>query len=299
MKRILLLLSLFAAATFAFAKPTVVVSIHPWYDLTRQIALEHANVVRMLPPGASPHTFDPTPRDLRRITEADLVIVNGGYGIDGWLLRLIEATGTRVEVVDIFDALDFANTRALYYAFDEAELERPVDPYAPVNSHLWLDPVLVQEVVPVIAEGLAELDPANAEAYRTNAEALVADLQALHEELTATLEPIRGAAFVPFHDAWPYFAERYGLDLIVEIEPFPGREPTPAYLQYALGLIEGSGAKAIFTEPQLSLRAAEVVAESAGLPLYTLDPLGGTPETERYQELMRQNARVLVEALRD
>ncbi len=168
-----------------------------------------------------------------------------------------------------------------------------------MNSHLWLDPVLVQEVVPIIAEGLAELDPANAEAYRANAEVLVAELQALHEELVATLEPIRGAAFVPFHDAWPYFAERYGLDLIVEIEPFPGREPTPAYLQYALGLIEGSGAKAIFTEPQLSLRAAEVVAESAGLPLYTLDPLGGTPETERYQELMRQNARVLVEALRD
>jgi ABC-type Zn uptake system ZnuABC Zn-binding protein ZnuA len=299
MKRILLLLSLFAAATFAFAKPTVVVSIHPWYDITRQIALEHANVVRILPPGASPHTFDPTPRDLRRITEADLVIVNGGYGIDGWLLRLIEATGTRVEIVDIFDALDFANTRAQHYAFDEAELDRPVDPYAPVNSHLWLDPVLVQAVVPVVAEGLAELDPENAEAYRANAEALMAELEALHEELMATLEPIRGAAFVPFHDAWPYFAERYGLDLIVEIEPFPGREPTPAYLQYALGLIEGSGAKAIFTEPQLARRPAEVVAESAGLPLYTLDPLGGTPERERYQDLMRQNARVLVEALRD
>jgi ABC-type Zn uptake system ZnuABC Zn-binding protein ZnuA len=299
MKRILLVLSLFAAATFAFAKPTVVVSIHPWYDITRQIALEHANVVRMLPPGASPHTFDPTPRDLRRITEADLVIVNGGYGIDGWLLRLIEATGTRVPIINIFDELDFANTRAQFYAFDEADLGRPVEPYAPVNSHLWLDPVLIQAVVPIIADGLAALDPANTEAYRANGEALVAELAALHEELTALLEPIRGAAFVPFHDAWPYFAERYGLDLIVEIEPFPGREPTPAYLQYALGLIEGSGAKAIFTEPQLSVRPAEVVAESAGLPLYTIDPLGGTPETDRYQDLMRHNARVLLEALQE
>jgi zinc transport system substrate-binding protein len=296
-KRFLILVMLLG--TFVSAQPNIVVSIHPYFDIVRQIAGETANVTRMLPVGASPHTFDPSPRDLRRIAEADLVIVNGGYGIDSWLLRLIDATGTQVPVINIFDALDFTNTRAEFYTFDEAQLDRPVDAYAAVNSHLWLDPVLMMQIVPILVESIAEADPDHAETYRARGEALIAELDALHQELTEIMAPIRGAAFVPFHDAWPYFAERYGLDLIVEIEPFPGREPTPAYLQYALGLIEGSDAQAIFTEPQLSRRPAEVVAENAGLPLYMIDPLGGTPETDSYQELMRHNAQVLVEALAD
>lgn len=155
----------------------------------------------------------------------------------------------------------------------------------------------MMRAVPVIAAALAEVDPENAATYQANAQALLNDLAALHAELQETLAPIAGAAFVPFHDAWPYFARRYGLDLVVEIEPFPGREPSPAYLRDALELIAASGARAIFTEPQLSRRPAEVVAESAGVPLYTMDPIGGTPETERYQDLMRFNARVLLEAL--
>jgi ABC-type Zn uptake system ZnuABC Zn-binding protein ZnuA len=298
MKR-LVMMALALLLSVAWAQPNIVVSIHPYFDIVRQIAGEQATVVRILPVGASPHTFDPTPRDLRRIAEADLVVVNGGYGIDGWLLRLIDATGVQAPIVNIFDALDFANTRSQFYAFDEAQLDRPVDPYAAVNSHLWLDPVLMQEIVPILVEGVAAVDPENAELYRANGAALIADLAALHTALSEMLAPIAGAAFVPFHDAWPYFAERYGLDLIVEIEPFPGREPTPAYLQYALGLIEGSDARAIFSEPQLSRRPAEVVAENANLPLFMIDPLGGTPETNRYQDLMRHNARVLLEALGD
>lgn len=296
-KRFLILIILLSS--FVSAQANIVVSIHPYFDIVRQIVGDTANVTRMLPIGASPHTFDPSPRDLRRIAEADLVIVNGGYGIDSWLLRLIDATGSQVPVVNIFDALDFANTHTEFYTFDEAELDRPVDAYAAVNSHLWLDPVMMIQIVPILVEGIAEADPDHAEIYRARGETLIAELDALHQELTEIMAPIRGAAFVPFHDAWPYFAERYGLDLIVEIEPFPGREPTPAYLQYALGLIEGSDARAIFSEPQLSRRPAEVVAENAGLPLYIIDPLGGTPETDSYQELMRHNARVLVQALAD
>ncbi len=111
------------------------------------------------------------------------------------------------------------------------------------------------------------------------------------------LRSIRGAAFVPFHDAWPHFAARYGLDLVVEIEPFPGREPGPRYVAQALELIRDSGAKAIFNEAQLNPRPAEVVAESAGVEIYTLDPLGGSAGKETYQELLRYNAGVLLEAL--
>jgi zinc transport system substrate-binding protein len=331
---LLLLLGLSAA------RPTVITSIHPLFDLTRQVAGEHAEVVRLLPPGLSPHTFDPAPRDVARIAQADLIVMNGGYGIDDWLLGLIEASGSAAPIVNLFEALDFDPVETDHdhehghegephdhgedhhdndhrdhehesdHAHGEDHLEDDHDhahgedhddwhdhAHGPVNSHLWLDPVLMAQAVPLIAEALSEVDPENADAYVANAERLVAELEALDRELRETLAPLQGEAFVPFHDAWPYFARRYGLDLVVEIEPFPGREPSPAYLRYALGEIEASGARAIFTEPQLSRRPAEVVAESAGLPLYTMDPVGGTAETESYADLLRFNARVLLEAL--
>lgn len=282
---------LLAGLSLSLAQPNVVVSIFPYFDLTRQVAGEHANVTLLLPPGVSPHTFDPSPRDVRRIAEADLVIMNGGDGIDGWLRRLFEASGSRAPILDVFTALNFR--------------ERVADLYGPefysrfINSHLWLDARLMAELPPLIAAALAEIDPEQAEAYRANAERLSAELLALDAELQAKLAPISGAAFVPFHDAWPYFAIRYGLNLIVEIEPFPGREPTPAYLQYALGLIEKSGAKAVFSERQLNPRPAEVVAEQAGVALHVLDPVGGAPDTASYQSMMRFNAEVLLAALAD
>jgi zinc transport system substrate-binding protein len=154
------------------------------------------------------------------------------------------------------------------------------------------------EAVRAIAAALAEIDPANAGAYRANADALAHELIALTEELSEALAPLAGAPFVPFHDAWPYFAARFGLDLVVEIEPFPGREPSPAYLRYALETIRGTGARAVFSEPQLNRRPAEVVADEAGVVLRELDPLGGLPGRDDYFELMRHNAAVLLETLR-
>lgn len=287
-----LALALLAGA--AAARPNVVVSIHPLYDLVRQIAGDDADVVRVLAPGASPHTFDPTPRDVARIVAADLVVMNGA--LDLWLRNLVEASGARAPVLELiglepvqavlresFPDLVSADAGGASYGF---------------NAHVWLDPLVMAAAVPELAAALAGADAAAADRYRARGDALVADLEALHAELAERLAPVAGAAFVPFHDAWPYFAARYGLDLVVEIEPFPGREPSPAYLRTALGLIRDSGARVIFGEAQLERRPAEVVAAEAGVALAVLDPLGGLDGRERYQELLRWNAAVLLESLR-
>ena len=280
--------------TAAAARPNVVVSIHPLYDLVRQIAGDDADVVRVLAPGASPHTFDPTPRDVARIVAADLVVMNGA--LDLWLRSLVEASGARAPVLEL---IGLAPVRAvLRESFPDLV---PADAGGAIygfNAHVWLDPLVMAAAVPELARALADLDGPAADRYLARAEALVADLEALHKELVARLAPLAGAAFVPFHDAWPFFAARYGLDLVVEIEPFPGREPSPAYLRMALGLIRDSGARVIFGEAQLERRAAEVVAAEAGVALAILDPLGGLPERESYQELLRWNAAVLLEGLR-
>ena len=288
MKRTLFL-SLALASTAAWAQPavTVVTSIHPYAALIQEIAGQDATVVQLLPSGASPHTFDPTPQDVIKLTSADLVVFNGV--LDGWLTDLVAASGTDAPVLEVMTELDFKPV-----AGDDETSEKALEG---VNPHIWLDPVLMQQAAPLIAEQLAQVDPEHAADYRANGAKLTEELGALRTELQGTLEPLKGAAFVPFHDAWPYFARRFGLDLVVEIEPAPGREPSPAYIADALSLIEGSGAKAIFSEPELPARPAEVVAENAGLPLYILDPLGGSKETQSYAEMMRYNARTLVTAL--
>ncbi len=288
----LLMTALFTLAASALAQPTVLVSINPYYDLLRQITGELATVIRILPPGAAPETFDPRPGDLRQMTKADLVVLNGG--LDEWLKDLVAASGSKAPVFEVLSELDFEPVMSLA----DGEVAAPVG-HEGVNPHVWLDPLLMAKLVPKLVAELELLDPANAEAYRGNGAALVADLELLNAELQDTLAGVRGAAFVPFHDAWPYFARRFGLDLVIEIEPSPGREPSPSYLLEAIKLIQSSGAKAIFAESQLPARPAEVVAESAGVALYVLEVLGGTAATKSYQDLLRYDAKIIAEALGD
>jgi zinc transport system substrate-binding protein/manganese/iron transport system substrate-binding protein len=290
-------------------KLRVVVTIHPYYDIVRQIGGDLIDATRLLPVGASPHSYEPSPQAVLRISQADLLIRNGGTGLDEWLLPLINASGTKAPLLSIMDSISFTPLGTSHRPHgpdapdhdgeheEDAEQETAQDG-AFVNPHIWLDATIMMSAAQVISSALSEIDPANAASYRANTELLLAGLAALDQDLLVTLEPVRGAAFVPFHDAWPYFADRYGLNLVVEIEPFPGREPSPDYLLYALALIRETDAKAIFSERQLSPRPAAVVAEAAGLPLYILDPEGGgASDVETYQELLRFNAAVILEAL--
>lgn len=311
----------------AQAQISIVTSMHPHFDLVRQLVGDTAEVARILPLGASPHTFDPTPRDVARIAEADLVIFNGG--IDEWLLDIVAASGTDAEVVELLEVLDFEPATGEAHEHGEGEAEADAEAthdeahgdeahgdehgedahaeeagtedahdHSGVNPHIWTDPVLMARAVPILVDALSEANPENADTYAANGEALVADLQALHAELAQTLAPVGDAPFVPFHDAWPYFVRRYGLNQVAVIEPAPGREPSPSYIADVLEQIEAAGATAIFNDVQLPARPAEVVAEAAGVALYTLDPEGGgTSDDETYGEFMRANAATIAEAL--
>ena len=314
--------------SFAAAQVSIVSSIPPYASLAQQVAGEEAEVHTLVPPGASPHSFAPSPGDILVLLEADLIILNGG--VDAWLEHMIEASGTRAVVLEILAELEgmFEDPGGHdettveehddheHDDHEEGEHEEHDDheegeheehgesghdhahDHAGVNPHIWLDPILMISAVDLIEAHLVEVDPSQEEVYRANAATLREELRALDDELRTLLEPVAGAPFVPFHDAWPYFAARYGLDLVAEIEPFPGREPSPAYLAEVLDLIAASGARVIFAEFQLNPRPAEVVAESASVEMEVLDPLGGGGERTSYQELLRYNARVLAGALR-
>ncbi len=288
----------FAGAQAALGDPiNVVVSMQPQYDLVRQIAGDVASVTRVLPIGASPHTFEPTPSDVAALVDADLVVTSGV--IDDWLLTVVEASGTEASVVTLIDTLTFEPIVEEEHDHEgEAEAHDQEHRLEHVNPHIWNDPLLMAGAVPVLVKALSRAAPAQAETFAESGEALRQSLIALDTDLAELLTPVQDAPFVPFHDAWPYFVRRYGLNQVAIIEPAPGREPSPSYIAEVLGQLQATGAKAIFNDAQLPARPAEVIAQEAGVALYTLDPEGGGVNGEQsYQDLMRQNARTILEAL--
>lgn len=279
---VLLLAGLFAVtpASGQATGATVVVSIHPYASLVGQIAGDLVKVVQVLPSGASPHTFDPTPSQVTAVAGASLVVMNGGT--DAWMRKIADAAAPRAPLFVVTDELDFVPIQG-------------TDVGVAANPHVWLDPRLMAELVPKLVDALANVDPGDAAAFRNNGAALSASLTDLDAQLGAELASLKGAPFVPIHDAWPYFARRYGLDLVVSLEPTPGRDPSPRYVAEAVAKIRASGARAVFAEAQLSSRPAEVVARSAGVGLATLDPLG--KDGQSYQQLMLANAATIRAAL--
>ncbi len=278
----------------AAGQPRIIVSLHPYAVLVEQIVGDKAEVVQLLPSGASPHTFDPSPSQAISVATADLIVMNGG--VNAWLDRLLRSSAPDKPVFTVIDALTFDPIGGAEHDAEEGTVDSHAEAVHGANAHVWLDPVLMAKLAPLLAEALGRVDPLNAEIYGANAAALASELMRLDTELQALLAPVRGAPFVPFHDAWPYFARRYGLNLVLSIEPFPGREPSARYVSDAVRSIRANGAKAVFSERQLSQRPAQVVAAAAGVGLAVLDPLG--TDDQGYVALLRSNAAIVLEALR-
>lgn len=305
----------------------ILVSIEPYRELAERLAPDQ-DVTVLLPPGASPHGYDPSPRDVARIADAGWIVMNGG-GVDDFITDLMEAAGSNAHTFVAVDALgesellasqgddahehgeedhghgaeeehahgeeDHDHVDATHDHDDEAH-DHDHDHTGP-NAHVWLDPTRMITITHALADALAAEDPTRADAIQQRADAYIRELEVLDAEIAELLAPYEGAAFIPFHDAWPYFAERYGLQLVMEIEPFPGREPTARQLAAAIAIIEEYGATAIFSEVQLPDRPAQVLADEAGVALGILDPLGGSEARPTYHDLVRYNAQVIADTL--
>lgn len=288
----------------AAAPLRVTVSLAPYASIVEAIGGDLVGVTTLLPPGASPHVFDPSPSQAAGLATSDLIVMNGG--LDAWLDRLVAAAAPTASVLVITQSISFTPLVEDHdhdgdHGGDPSEEHDDSEPGPDpdtANPHVWLDPVLMSEAAVAIAAELERLDPDNATTYRARLTQVRLELESLNTEIAALLEPVRGAPFVPFHDAWPYFAERYGLNLVLSLEPFPGREPSPKYVAEAVAAVKAAGAKAVFAERQLNPRSAEVVAESAGVAVAVLDPIGGAPGPTDYAELLRYNARIILENLR-
>lgn len=277
----------------------VAVSIFPIYDLVRTVAGPDADVLLLLPPGKSEHHFDPTPKEVEEVASAQLGVMVG-LGLDTWMEKLLKSAAPKARVLKVGDRVPTINVA------DEHVGETAVPPHeedpdeksGAIDPHVWLDPSRARLIAKAIGEDLARVDPPHAIAYRQRADELDAKLEALDKEVETRTAALTHRGFVTFHGSFGYFAERYKLQIVAVIEPFPGSTPTGQYVEQVLAVVKSKQVPALFSEPQLDPRPAKTIADAAHVPLGVLDPVGGSPETDTYEKLLRFDVAALEKALK-
>ncbi len=254
-------------------------------DLVRQVGGDRVTVESLVPKGGEAHTFDPTPSDVRRVVEADLVIRNG-LGMDDWLLNLIQNAGSTAPVIAVAEDLPGAQY---------------IESGSQVNPHLWMDVTYARAYASRISEELEQLDPAHAAEIKASALAYDARLAALDADIRTRLAAIPEAdrTVISFHDAFPYFARAYGLTVDGTVVDAPGQDPSAAQVEALIGEIRAKGVKAILAEAQFSDKLVQAIADETGATvvsnLYT-DSVGDAP-VDTFESIMRWDTDRLLQVL--
>lgn len=272
----------------------VAATIFPLYDLIRQVAGPSVEVVLLVPPGASPHTFTIKPGTLRGLTGSQAVFAIG-HGLDDWVSRLARDVGVKRTILtdkDIPLRLNHSEPHGSGHAASHAAHHAGVDP------HYWLSVPNALRMVESIAASLAELHPAGQAEYQRRASAYQEELRTVDSAIRAHLADLPRRDVATFHMAFGYFAEAYGLNVVAVFEPAPGKEPGPRYVEAFQRQVKRHGLRTIFIEPQLSEAPLRGLSRDLGVTLQILDPLGGSATLPTYLTMMQFNTRQIAEALR-
>ena len=282
--------SLLAFATLAVAmaqspapkaeKLNIVTSFLPVQSHTLAIAGDHANVKQLLAKDTGPHDFQLTPAAVKKLSDADLLIINGA-GIEEWLGELIKKSGNKNLVV-----VDTSNGIKLVESPEEIEIghshshAHDHDHGDGANPHIWLDPVIAKKQAANIVAALQKADPANATAYAQNGKVYEAKLSALDSDYRSTLAPLPNKNLVTFHDAFPYLAARYKLNYVGAISEFPEKDPSPKQLAALVDKIRSLKVGVLFAENGYAPGLLKKIAGETGAKVSELDTLEvgqGTP----------------------
>lgn len=249
-------------------KVKVVASTVPLGHFAKMVGRDLVEVAVLVPPGASPHTFEPTPSKLAEVAEAELYIKNGA-GLEIWMERMIQAN-RKMLVVDTSSGVDLIETAGS----SGHEKILTADP------HIWLSPRNAMIIVEEICDGLVEVDPENAEAYRRNRDDYLLRLEELDRELESAFSGASRREFIVLHPAWSYLARDYALVQVAILEG--DKEPGPRYLAEIVEVAREESLTTIFVDPNFSPKSAEIIAGEIGGRVVPLDPLA-----EEYIENMK------------
>ncbi|MBD3160521.1 MAG: hypothetical protein GF346_00245, partial [Candidatus Eisenbacteria bacterium] len=272
-----------------------VASIPPVGMILRDVAGDGAEILVLLPPGASPHSFEPTPGLLRETARAEVFFLVG-RGLDDWAAALVRSAAADVPLERLGEiALPGPEPEAPGHDHGHP----PVGGAGPdgLDPHVWLDPQKAAAMAGRIGLVLGRLRPEQAKHFHARALDARRRYGELAERASARLAPVRPVPFVTTHGALSHLVARFELRQVGVLTPFPGREPSPRVLRKIIETIRETGARAVLAEPQTSPRFAEVIARETGIAVGFVDPLGGGEGAETYEALLREAAGAIADAL--
>ncbi|MBR1859834.1 MAG: zinc ABC transporter substrate-binding protein [Selenomonadaceae bacterium] len=255
----------------------IVTSFYPMYLHAINVTdgIDGVEVVNLTAPQTGClHDYQLTTEDMKTLSSADVLVVNG-LGMESFLDKAAEISD--LKIIDLSKNEDI----------------RPIVVNGEPNPHVWLSVSYAERQVIELCNQLSQIDPDHSVDYKKNALKYVTRLETLSEEMHNRLDALYGKEIVTFHEAFPYFADEFGLIIAAVVEREPGTEPSPKELAEIIDKIKTLPVKVIFTEPQYSPAAAQTIANETGAKIYTLDPIvtgEATPVAlDDYLNKMRQN----------
>ncbi len=271
----------------------VVVTIPVLKDLVEQVGGSHVRVTSLLKGYENEHTYSPKPSDLVAVRNAQLLF-EVGLGLEVWVAGLVKSAGGPSLIV-------ITTSKGVALISDEHEADaghQDADTHARGNPHIWMDPENAATMMRHVTEALIHASPDHAQEFRQNQAAYLKRLDQLRAELTDRLSKLSDRRFIAHHPAWPYFARRFGFEIVGIIQTQSASEPSAIQLQRLITTIKKQRVKAVVSEIQLSQRLPELLARETGARVVVLTTLpGGLPRTDTYLDMLRYNVLQLANAL--
>jgi ABC-type Zn uptake system ZnuABC Zn-binding protein ZnuA len=267
-------------------------------DIAQNVAGDRLKVEALIPLGVDPHGFEPTPRDVKKVADSSMLIVNGA-GLEEFLAKLLQNAGGQRTTIEAAAGLESRKPKP------GEEIVAEVHGHEG-DPHFWLDPVSVIKYVENIRDGLSAVDPDGAQVYLANAQAYITKLQELDKWAAEQMKqvPDDRRVLVTNHESLGYFADRYGLRIVGAIVPSvsTGASPSAQQLAQLADAVKRAGVKAIFLETGANPQLANQLARDAGIravtSLYTHSVTDAKGPAPTYIDMMKYNVKAIVDALR-
>ena len=264
---------------------TVVTTFYPMFDFTRQVVQDHGDVSLLIPAGTEPHDFEPSAQMIAQIEDADVFVYNSD-DMETWVPSALEAIDQdKVTIINASEGITFlegdADEDEHHHDDDDHDDHEEEGHSHAVDPHVWLDPVLAQDEVTTIAEGLAKADPDNTDAYHENAATYNEKLQALDDAFKTAFDGAENREFVTQHAAFAYLAKRYDLTQVAISGLSPESEPSPAKLAELTDFVQEHDVHYIYYEENASSAIAETLANEVGVELLVLSPIEGVSQEDQ------------------
>src|SRR3954465_6901064 len=287
MKTIVLICSAILCLTVtAQAKLKVVATLPDLASLAREVGGDKVEVTAMAKPTEDSHFVDARPSFVVQLRDAD-VLIDGGAELEiGWLPPLLQnARNPKIDVGEPGRVQASQGVRLMNVPTNASRAAGDV--HALGNPHFVVDPIIAKTVAQHIAQAFSAVDAANAGAYDANYKKFEATINAKLQEWGAAMLPFKGQNVVAYHDSWPYFAHRFGVNIDTFLEPKPGIPPAPPRPGEGMEKMKGQEIKAIIIEPFHDRKMAERVASATGAKVVEFAQYpGALPGTASYVTLI-------------